>query len=163
MKKNNIILAIILIAFVACVALVIFFRLDQDRKRDVEVTNIDLTVLRTTIDSETEFGGMSMQSVDKPILLADFQIEEDKVEEVIGKIPFINVYSNMYLIIKATDGNVEMVKEKLETYGKDYEKQWERYLPEQYELVKRRKIGNKGNYVYLVVSDSADEIEEMIK
>ncbi|MDO4283498.1 MAG: DUF4358 domain-containing protein [Clostridia bacterium] len=161
MKKNNIILAIVLIAFVICVALVLYFRLNP--KEEEEAINIDLNSLAENINSNTEFGEMTMQNVDKVSLKETFDIEEEKVEEVIGKIPFINVHSSMYIIVKANAGETEYIRGKLEEYGLNYEAQWEKYLPEQYELVKKRKIGVKGDYVYFIVSDSADEIVEMIK
>lgn len=160
MKKNNIILAIVLIAFVICVALVLYFKLNP--KEEV-VLSVDLNLLATNIDNETAFGEMTMQSIDKEVLKTTFNIEEENVEEVIGKTPLINVQASTYVIVKATPSNAEYVKQKFEEYGTSYEEQWKKYLPEQYELVKKRKIGIKGDYVYFVVSDSADEIVEMIK
>lgn len=160
MKKNNIILAIVLVAFVLCVILVIGFRL---KPTEEEVVNIDLNVLKTNIDTETTFGEMTMQEVDKDILKDTFNINAEMIEEVIGKIPLINVHSSTYVVVKTSTENVSTIKEKFEEYGRNYEEQWRKYLPKEYELVKKRKIGSKGDYVYFIVSDSVEEIVEMIK
>lgn len=160
MKKNNIILAIVLVAFVLCVVLVIGFRL---KPTEEEVVNIDLNVLKTNIDTETTFGEMTMQEVDKDILKDTFNINAEMIEEAIGKIPLINVHSSTYVVVKTSTENVSTIKEKFEEYGRNYEEQWKKYLPEEYELVKKRKIGSKGDYVYFIVSDSVEEIVEMIK
>lgn len=161
MKKSNVILALVLIAFVVCVVIVLAFRLNADKKE--ANVNIDLTALNERINTETNFSEMTMQDLDKESLSSLFGIETDKVEEVIGKIPLINVHANMYVVVKATEGNAEYVREKLEEYGTLYEQNWEKYLPEQYELVKQRKIGVQGNYVYFVVSDMANEIVKMME
>ena len=104
-----------------------------------------------------------MQDVSKEVLRDNFKINDELVEEVVGKIPLINVHSSTYIVAKITTGNAEYVKGKFDEYGRKYEEQWRKYLPEEYELVKKRKIGIKGDYVYFIVSDSADEIVEMIK
>ena len=75
----------------------------------------------------------------------------------------IDVQASMYLVIQAKDGVVDSVKTKVDNYATSYEQQWERYLPEQYELVKQRKTGVKGNYVYLIISENAAELETLIK
>ena len=69
----------------------------------------------------------------------------------------------MYVIVEATDGNVGNVLSAFEKYGEKYDEMWKDYLTEEYELVKNRKIGQKGNYVYFVVSNYAKNIVDLIK
>ena len=90
-------------------------------------------------------------------------INADEVEEVVGKMAMMNVQASRYFIIKAKDGAVDSVKQQVEDYGNSYEQQWATYLPEQYELVKQRKIGVKGNYVYFIVAENAQDLEALIK
>ena len=90
-------------------------------------------------------------------------INADEVEEVVGKMAMMNVQASRYFIIKAKDGAVDSVREKVENYGNSYEQQWETYLPAQYELVKQRRVGVKGNYVYLIIAENAAELEALIK
>ena len=69
----------------------------------------------------------------------------------------------MYVVIKTDENNLQEVKMSLESYGREYENQWSTYLPDQYELVKSREIGIKGNYVYMIISENPEEIVNMIK
>ena len=69
----------------------------------------------------------------------------------------------MYVIVKATDSNVDNVLNAFQEYGKSYDELWKDYLSEEYELVKNRSIGAKGNYVYFIVSDYSEEIVNLIK
>ena len=69
----------------------------------------------------------------------------------------------MYIVIKASDGKTDYVKQKLEEYAINYEKQWSNYLEDQYDLVKKRQIGIKGNYVYLIISDNASDLVNLVK
>ena len=69
----------------------------------------------------------------------------------------------MYVIIKAENEDLQEIKMALESHGTEYEKVWSTYLPDQYELVKNRKIGIKGNYVYMIISENPDKIVELIK
>ena len=76
----------------------------------------------------------------------------------------MNVKSNELAIIKVKDSSkVEEIKKSVEKRGEDLEKQWSNYLPNQYELVKKRKIEAIGNYVILIIDEKADEIEEIIE
>ena len=58
-------------------------------------------------------------------------------------------------IIKVKDSSkVEEIKKSVEKRGEDLEKQWSNYLPNQYELVKKkRKIEAIGNYVILIIDE----------
>ena len=75
----------------------------------------------------------------------------------------LNVQSSMYLVIKAKEDTVDEVKEKVESYAQKQEDAWSKYLPEQYELVKNRKQGVVGNYIYLIIGENAEEVEKLVK
>ena len=93
----------------------------------------------------------------------DFSINSEWVKQVIGQRPYVNVTSSMYVIVEVTEGNVDNVVSAFERYGESYDEMWKDYLTEEYELVKNRKIGAKGNYVYFIVSDYASDIVDLIK
>ena len=46
-----------------------------------------------------------------------------------------------------TDGNTNNVINAFKEYGNKYDEMWKDYLAEEYEIVKNRQIGSKGNYV----------------
>lgn len=151
-----------LIALVIIIAIVVVFYLLISKNKEENV-NIDMQALNTTLSSQPPFNELATTDVTVETLEAVLQINADEVEEVIGKMPMMNVQASMYVVIKAKEGAVDSVKTKVENYGTAYEEQWATYLPAQYELVKQRKIGVKGNYVYLIVSENASDLEALIK
>ena len=150
----------IALVVIILIAVAIYFVVNQNKEEKV---NIDLQALNNTISTQPPFNELSTMDVTVETLGTMLQITADEVEEVIGKMPMMNVQASMYLVIKAKDGAVDSVKTKVENYGTAYEEQWATYLPAQYELVKQRKIGVKGNYVYLIVSENASDLEALIK
>lgn len=151
----------VIIAVVAAlvVALAIFFFVRGDNK---EVT-LDLQQLNTTISEKAPFNEMATMDIDLETLTSFYEINAEDVEEVIGKMPMMNVHASMYLVIKAKEGSVDTVKEKVEQYAAAQEQVWATYLPEQYALVQQRKLGVSGNYVYLFISENASELEALVK
>lgn len=75
-------------------------------------------------------------------------------------VPMINVKSDMIVVAKATDGNIEAIKSAFEQVKEDQVTQWSQYLPEQYEKVKANKIVTSGDYVLYVTFDDTDVIEK---
>lgn len=155
----------IIIAAVLLIAVTVGIVAIKLSKEDVSTgkTEINLKDLEEKISNMAPFNEMATMDIDNTILVDVFQLDDSHVESYIGKMPIMNVHASMYLIIEANDGKAEEVKEKLEVYAEAYEANWERYLPEQYELVKDRKLGVQGDYVYLIIAESADEIEALIK
>ena len=90
-------------------------------------------------------------------------MDESWIKDFTGKVPSVNINSNTYIIVEATDGNVEKVKKAFEEYGVAYEDIWKDYLADEYELVQNRKIGAKGNYVYFIIDTYAQDIIDLIK
>lgn len=151
------------LAVIVIIALIIGIYAVSNNNNTPATQNIDLTALNGEIQVKGQYDQMSTMPIDKEVAKSVYEIEENQIEEIIGAMPMMNVHASMYVVIKATDGNVENVKAKLEAYGQSYEQQWERYLPEQYDLVKNRKIGTNGNYVYMIVAKNAGEVEALIK
>lgn len=125
--------------------------------------NIDLQKLNETLSQKPPFNEMATMDIDAETLAMAYEINKEDVEEVIGKMPLMNVHASMYLVIKAADGKVEAVKEKVDQYASTQEEMWSTYLPEQYALVQARKSGTVGNYVYLFISENAAELEGLMK
>ena len=83
-------------------------------------------------------------------------IEETDVEEFLMKMPTMMVQSDTYIIVKPVDGKEEVVENALNEYMTKLENQWSTYLPEQYELVKNRKVEKIGDYLIYIVSSNND-------
>ena len=138
----------------------IYFLFNFNKEENV---TIDLQALNTTLSEKEPFNELATVDITEETLQTMYQISPEEVDEVIGKMPMMNVQASMYLVIKAVAGTVDSVKTKVEQYGTSYEAQWATYLPEQYELVKQRKTGVKGNYIYLIISENAANLEALIK
>ena len=152
------------IAIIIIVILSIFaFNLNNGKKEEEKVINLDFETLAPKIENMMDIENTRMENVDKTVLKDKFGIDENCVLEVIGKLPILNVKSNMYIVVKVTPDQKENVKQKFEEYGLNMEKEWENYLSDEYTKVKERKIGIVGDYVYFIVSSNKDMIVDLLK
>lgn len=165
MKKRNIILIIIsiLLVIIIGIALVIFLNYNNSTSNKDENISISLDELDKKIEQTNEFEFLKMNAITDDEASAKFLIDKSKIKNIIGREPIVHTKSGMYVIIETDSANIQDVKLALESYGSEYEEQWKTYLPDQYELVKNREIGVKGNYVYMIVSESPEKILELIK
>lgn len=163
MKKTNVILGIVIAIFVICAIFILVNAVMNNKEDDTVPVNVDFAALSSEIEESTNFDSSKMKQITVEDLQNDFSINSEWVKQVIGQRPYVNVTASMYVIVEATDGNVENVVSAFEKYGDSYDEMWKDYLTEEYELVKNRQIGSKGNYVYFVVSDYANDIVDLIK
>ena len=163
MKKTNIVLGIVIAIFFVCAIAILVIAWGNNKEEDTVPVNIDLSELSSEIEEITNFNSATMEKITTEDLEENFNIHSDWVKQVIGVKPYVNVSSSMYVIIEVTEGNVDNVMSALKEYGKSYDELWKDYLTEEYELVKNRQIGAKGNYVYFIVSDYAKDIVDLIK
>ena len=152
------------IAIIIIVILSIFaFNLYNGKKKEEKVINLEFETHALKIENMMDIENTRMENVDKTVLKDKFGIDENCVLEVIGKLPILNVKSNMYIVVKVTPDQKENVKQKFEEYGLNMEKEWENYLSDEYTKVKERKIGIVGDYVYFIVSSNKDMIVDLLK
>lgn len=156
MNKN------LIIAVVAVVAIVVVAVVVGLLGGNGEVKSMDIDAAAQTLSTTNPYAEMAMMDITTEELSAVMGINADNVEKVYGKIPMMNVHASMYLLIQAKAGAVDTVKSELEQYATNYEQQWERYLPEQYDLVKNRKVGVVGNTVYMIIAENAEALEKSI-
>ena len=155
-KNNKLVISIVSVVLVLVLITGILFAVTKQK------SNLNVQELNTTISKMTPFSQMATMDIDSSILSSLYDITPDLYDEAVGKMPMMNIQASMYLIIKAKDGKLEEVKEKVEKYAAGQEESWSKYLPEQYEIVKQRKQGVIGNYVYLIISENSAEIESLI-
>ena len=165
MKKRNIILVVISIILVIIIgiALVVFLNYNNSISNKDENISISLDELDKKIEQTNEFEFLKMNAITDDEASAKFLIDKSKIKNIIGREPIVHTKSGMYVVIQTDLDNIQDVKLALESYGSEYEEQWKTYLPDQYELVKNREIGVKGDYVYMIVSESPEKILELIK
>lgn len=163
MKKTNVILAIVISVFIISAIAILVIAIGNNKEEEKVPVNIDFTALSSEIKDSTSFDRTKLQEITIEELETEFGIQKDWIKQVIGEKPYVNVTASMYVIIEVTEGNVENVVNALKTYGDSYDEMWKDYLTEEYELVKNRQIGSKGNYVYFVVCDYPQNIVDLIK
>lgn len=160
MKKNTLITLIVVILVIAVIAVGAYFVLNN--KNNEETKTLDINSAGQTLDNSSPFNELTTMDITTDLLGSQFGINTENVENVVGKIPMMNVQASMYILIQAKDGTVETVKSELEKYAEQYEQQWSTYLPEQYELVQNRKVGTVGNVVYMIIAENAETLEQEI-
>ena len=104
----------------------------------------------------------SLVEVNTQMLQQTFGVDPTMVEEVAGQVPMMNTAATMYLVINPVDGKEADVKTAMDTYMANYEKNWQTYLPDQYELVKARVEQEYEGYLIYVVGNSSDLIYNTI-
>ena len=140
-----------------------YLKIVNKLKNADENISISLDELDKKIEQTNEFEFLKMNAITDDEASAKFLIDKSKIKNIIGREPIVHTKSGMYVVIQTDLDNIQDVKLALESYGSEYEEQWKTYLPDQYELVKNREIGVKGNYVYMIVSESPEKILELIK
>lgn len=125
--------------------------------------NVAVNDVIVAVEEKVEFPA-SENYTDMARFEQEYYVNGADIEEFVVKKPKINVSASEVAIIKVKEaGKVEDVKASVEKHVKDLETQWEHYLPEQLELVKNAKIDTFGNYVVLIISPDAEQVENIIQ
>lgn len=162
-KKNIVIIVVIIFVIVSALISFIYFGKIKNQNISDKNININLEDLDKNLTKVGVFEESKNTDIDKVIAVDTFNIQENDIVEVIGKMPILNIKASMYIVVKVQDGKQEIVKQKLEEYTVEYEKQWSNYLEDQYTLVKNKEIGIKGQYIYLIIADNAIDLKKLIK
>lgn len=156
--KKKILIILVVILIVVVLGAGIYFILNNRS----ENKSLDVELAGQTLANNTPFNEMATMDITIEELNTIYGINTENVEQVVGKMPMMNVQASMYVLIQAKDGTVDTVRVELDEYAKQYEEQWSMYLPEQYELVQNRKVGTIGNTVYMIISENAETLEQEI-
>ena len=72
----------------------------------------------------------------------------------------MNTSADHLIGLKVKDGKVDEVRTALENRKNEIVKNFEEYLPDQYEKAQAGRIIQKGNYLFLVIGGNADAKDE---
>ena len=68
------------------------------------------------------------------------------------------------IIMKAKDAsNISSLSDCLQVVVDEKKNEMENYLPEQFAIVEKSSVKTKDNYVWLVISENADDINKIIE
>ncbi len=160
LKRINEII-IILVSFILIIGMVcgIYFTFIKKGYKEINISNSTIN-----ISNEANFNDMNAIPVDIDIAKKMFKLNDEEFTIVTGRVPMLNSYSSMFVLIKSSPQYIDSVMEKVINYGNEYEKQWKpSENADQYELVKNRVIGKKDNIVYIIIAKDAKMLEELIK
>ncbi len=140
--------------------------------------NNQVTPAEVTVTEQTEEKSLSdiykeiEEGVELPkmVLLNDnyianyFGIDLAGLEEYVFTNAEEVIYADTVIMMKAKpETDKETLKEALETMIEHKKAELENYLPEQFKVVEKGEIHVVNNYVYLVISEKAEEIETIIE
>lgn len=93
-----------------------------------------------------------------------YGIDPEKLEEYVFVMSEEATSAETIVIMKVKDeGDIEKISSALQVVVDEKKGEMEDYLPEQFEIVDKSSVKSKGNYVYLVISESKDAIEKIIE
>lgn len=102
--------------------------------------------------------------MDDQMLKDMYYLDPSILAEYAVQAPMVNIKTNELGIFRLKDQkDLDALKEGIEKRAKDIQKSFESYLPDQYENAKKFRIVTEGEYVFFIISESADELEAYFK
>lgn len=93
-----------------------------------------------------------------------FGIDLESLDEYVFTNAEEVIYADTVIMMKAkAETDKEVLKEALNTMISHKKAELENYLPEQFKIVEKSEVQVKGEYVYLVISEKAADIESVIE
>ncbi|MFX3636560.1 MAG: DUF4358 domain-containing protein [Candidatus Pristimantibacillus sp.] len=103
----------------------------------------------------------SLMTMDADMMKDTYAIDASLLEEYSIRFPMMNVKATEIAVFKVKNSkNIDAVKEGMAKRAAGIQKQFETYLPDQYENAKNYKVVTNGNYVLFIISESASDLEK---
>ncbi len=94
---------------------------------------------------------------------ANYGIDFSSIDDYIFVMSEMSTSVETVAVFKSEDAAArESVSAALQTFADGKRAEMENYLPEQFDIVDRSSVKTSGDYVYLVISENAEAIEEII-
>ena len=127
----------------------------------LKIKEPDMAVLKTKILNTADLTNMVEGDLKK--LRKLYYISKNNIEDFIFFAPKTNMDASEILILKATEqGDIDQLKDKVEARLEKSANSFESYRPEQYQLLNSKVLKVRGDYLILIVSKDAKEIEKVI-
>ena len=132
----------------------------SDKSIDFEKT---MDVIIEKADKNEIMIGATGDNPDEATLTALYGIDSSMVDDYYLAIPMVNIQANEIAMFKVKEGKMEDVKAGVAKRLASLEDNWKQYLPDQYELVKNYTEHTEGDYYFMIISEDADKILDVIK
>ncbi|MCM1118226.1 MAG: DUF4358 domain-containing protein [bacterium] len=106
----------------------------------------------------------SPQCMDADFILNYYGIDVTSLEEYVFSISEDAASAETVVIMKVKDsGDLEEYAECLQTVVDDKKSEMQDYIPEQFAIVDKSRVKTRDSYIWLVISENADEITNVIE
>lgn len=135
---------------------------------DISAPSSDETTVKT-IDEiyqeiEQTVSLYSPQCMDAEFISNYYGIDVTTLEEYVFSMSEDAAQAETVIIMKVKDaGELESFAECLQTVADDKKSEMQDYIPEQYAIVEKSKVQTRDNYVWLIISENADAISDVIE
>ncbi|MEO3944849.1 DUF4358 domain-containing protein [Gorillibacterium sp. CAU 1737] len=90
-----------------------------------------------------------------------YHLDPQLLDQYTIMMPMMNIKTNEIAVMKVKDSkDIPAVEDAVKQRATDIQKQFENYLPDQYENAKNYKLTTNGNFVIFIISEKADELEK---
>lgn len=152
----------------------------EENASQVQETEKETAAEETQTEAAAQAGAKSVQGIyeeigqkvalNSPMLLPDdfimnyYGIDVSTLDEYVFSMSEVAISAETVVILKAKDaGSTSALSASLQTVIDQKRSEMENYLPEQFQIVDKSSVQVKGNYVYLVISENADAISQIIQ
>lgn len=106
----------------------------------------------------------SPQCMDDDFISNYYGIDASSLEDYVFSMSEDAAQAETIIIMKAkSSDDLEGLKDCLQTVVDEKKNEMENYIPEQFSIVEKSKVQTKDNYVWLVISDNADTVSDIIE
>lgn len=106
----------------------------------------------------------SPQSMDEDFILNYYDIDTTTLEEYVFSMSEDAAQAETIILMKVKNPeDLETFADSLQTIVEDKKNEMENYIPEQFAIVEKSKVQTKDTYIWLVISENADEIIDIIQ
>lgn len=105
----------------------------------------------------------ALMDLDDSLLSDLYGIDAADLDEYVAKMPLMDVHATEFFIAKVQPGKMSTVKDSISARLADLKAQWERYLPEQLELVNNAQVVESGDYILFCVAEDAQGAVELFQ
>ena len=109
------------------------------------------------MELEENLGITMPEKLDESSLKEVFGVDPADIEEYYGEYSAVNTSADHIIGLKVKDGKVDAVRQALEARKEEIVKNFEEYLPDQYEKAQAGQIIQKGNYLFLVIAGDSEK------
>lgn len=123
-----------------------------------QAKNVDLKAVMTDIDKNV--GGVSdMLTLDASTLMQYYGIDAADCKQYVVRVNDSGIKAQELAMLEGKDSaSTARIKEKVQARLDSFSNQYNGYLPEEYDIVKKSSVKVSGNYVSLFVSPDADKM-----